>query len=321
MDLHMMQQVKRLFAWADADDDTRNMELHLQVAFGLVAEQGGATQPKCTLTPADLDCRNWPVMREVQLTQAYRWERANLAMSIADALHCKFAWVGSLTQDSPTVGYFVGCGPHVDRVRLLFEVIDPDLRLLTRFIGPSVANRTGPEGAPSGDGLDFYHSRSQAMMDVVSWVGERLAEAETLVAARVGLVDDFAGDGEIARSYVEEMWGDTANMLATMEGLPDLPMVDGVSETRFDEFLAELKGAEERLRDYVALAVDEGESDDVGSREYVDFRNRENEAGATGRDSAADVDGDSGGDRGRKRGGREGRDGRGRRGRRGGRTE
>lgn len=130
-----------------------------------------------------------------------------------------------MTQDSPTVGYFVGCGPHVDRARL--------------------------------------------------------SEAETLVAARVGLVDDFAEDGEIARSYVEETWGDTANVLATMEGVPDLPMVDGVSETRFDEFLAELKGAEERLRDYVALAVDEGESDEVGSREYVDFRNRENGAGAT----------------------------------------
>ena len=39
MDLHLMQQVKRLFAWADANDDTRNMELHMQVAFGLLAEQ------------------------------------------------------------------------------------------------------------------------------------------------------------------------------------------------------------------------------------------------------------------------------------------
>ena len=45
MDLHLMQLVKRLFAWADANDDTRNMELHMQVAFGLLAEQGAATKP------------------------------------------------------------------------------------------------------------------------------------------------------------------------------------------------------------------------------------------------------------------------------------
>ena len=33
MDLHLMQLVKRLFAWADANDDTRNMEPYMQVAF------------------------------------------------------------------------------------------------------------------------------------------------------------------------------------------------------------------------------------------------------------------------------------------------
>ncbi|HHT32490.1 MAG TPA: hypothetical protein GX015_08095, partial [Corynebacterium sp.] len=143
MDLHLMQQVKRLFAWADANDDTRNMELHMQVAFGLLAEQGAATTPKHALTAAELDVRDRPVIRQIQLTQSYRWERAKLASRIAEGLHCRFIWIGSLTQEAPTVGCFIGCRPHADRARLLFEVMDPDLRLLTRFIGP-------PQGAGWG---------------------------------------------------------------------------------------------------------------------------------------------------------------------------
>lgn len=235
-----MQQVKRLFAWADAHDDTRNMELHMQVAFGLLAEQGATTTPKRVLDDEQLEQREQPLLREVQLSQAFRWERAALATKIAGALHCSFIWIGSLTQEVPTLGYFVGCAPHVDRARLLFEVMDPDLRLLTRFIGPIAGKGTGPGGAPSGDGMDYYRSRSAAMIDVVSWIGERLFETEALAAARAGLVGDFAEDCQAADRYVDDMWGDTANVLARAEGLPDLPMVDGLPAERFREFLEEL---------------------------------------------------------------------------------
>ena len=259
MNLHLMQQVKRLFAWADAHDDTRNMELHMQVAFGLLAEQGATTTPKRVLDDEQLEQREQPLLREVQLSQAFRWERAALATKIAGALHCSFIWIGSLTQEVPTLGYFVGCAPHVDRARLLFEVMDPDLRLLTRFIGPIAGKGTGPGGAPSGDGMDYYRSRSAAMIDVVSWIGERLFETEALAAARAGLVGDFAEDCQAADRYVDDMWGDTANVLARAEGLPDLPMVDGLPAERFREFLEELDELEATEDEY-AEDTDEHDS-------------------------------------------------------------
>lgn len=240
-----MQQVKRLFAWVDADDETRNMELHMQIAFGLLAEQGRMTQPKWQLSVDELEVRERPLIREVQLTQAYRWERAALATKIARGLHCCFVWIGSLTQDEPTVGFFVGCAPHVDRARLLFELIDPDLRLLTRFLRPPEGKGTGPNGAPSADGMDFYRSRSSAMLDVALWGGERLQETEALAAARSGLVGDFAADLQLAERFVDEMWGDTVNVLARTEGLPDLPMVDGLPAARFREFMEEIAQLEE----------------------------------------------------------------------------
>lgn len=117
-----------------------------------------------------------------------------------------------MTQDSPTVGYFVGCGPHVDRARL--------------------------------------------------------SEAETLVAARVGLVDDFAEDGEIARSYVEEMWGDTANVLATMEGVPDLPMSTATPGPGLREHRQQEHGVLVRVdpvRDHGRQVGDESRCQDFGA--------------------------------------------------------
>lgn len=270
MDLHLMQQVKRLFAWADAYDDTRNMELHMQVAFGLLAEQGRTTQRKYQLAEDERDAREQVLMREVQLTQAYRWERAALATRIALGVHCSFVWVGSLTQEEPTTGYFVGCAPHVDRARLLFEVIDPDLRLLTRLIGPPEGKGTGPGGVPSGDGMDFYRSRSSAMLDVVEWIGERLHETEALAAARGGLVGDFAGDRQLAETSVDEMWGDTVNLLARAEGRPDLPMVDGLPAERFREFLDELDELEQLAQEDDDDGADDDDDEGVAHDEGDD---------------------------------------------------
>lgn len=266
-----MQQVKRLFTWADADDDTRNMELHIQVAFGLLSEQGRTTQPKRLLSEDELEARERPLIREVQLTQAYRWERAALATKIARSLHCSFAWIGSLTQDAPTVGLFVGCAPHVDRARLLFELIDPDLRLLTRFIGPPDGKGTGPNGAPSGDGMDFYRSRSSAMLDVAEWIGERLYETEALAAARGGLINDFAVDLLLAERFVDEMWGDTVNVLARTEGLPDLPMVDGLPAERFREFMDEVEELEELAGQGLDDDDDDGDAEDDEYDEDAEF--------------------------------------------------
>ncbi|WP_290292054.1 hypothetical protein [Corynebacterium hansenii] len=282
-----MQQVKRLFAWADADDETRNMELHMQVAFGLLAEQGRTTQPKWQLSEDELEARERPLVRDVQLTQAYRWERAALATKIARSLHCSFAWIGSLTQDAPTVGLFVGCAPHVDRARLLFELIDPDLRLLTRFIGPPDGKGTGPNGAPSGDGMDFYRSRSSAMLDVAVWVGERLHETEALAAARGGLINDFAVDLQLAERYVDEMWGDTVNVLARTEGLPDLPMVDGLPAERFREFMEEI----EELEELAGEGLDD--DDDAEDDEFDDDADFDEDDEF---DECDDPDGDAGGE-------------------------
>lgn len=254
MDLYLMQQIKRLFAWADAGDDTRNMELHLQIAFGLVAQQGAATPGKWTLTADELEVRDRPVLRHVQLTQSYRSERARLATQIARGMHCRFMWVGSLTQEQPTDGYFVGCPLHADRARLLFELIDPDLRLLTRFIRPRTGLGSGPEGTPSGDGLDFYASRSAAMHDVISWISERLHDAEAGALAREGLAADFAGDLALADEFIDEMWGDTVDAYDLGAGQPDFPMVDGLPVERFAAFLREL---------------DEGDGDGEGD-DYAD---------------------------------------------------
>ena len=252
MDLHLMQQVKRLFAWADANDDTRNMELHMQVAFGLLAEQGAATTPKHALTAAELDVRDRPVIRQIQLTQSYRWERAKLASRIAEGLHCRFIWIGSLTQEAPTVGCFIGCRPHADRARLLFEVMDPDLRLLTRFIGPPQGAGWGASGPPPASARQYFASRSAAMLDVINWTYERLYETEVLAASRKGLADDFAEDRRLADEFVDEMWGDTMSVYDLGAGQPDYPMVDGLPAERFQEFLdelAELEAAEEEDAD------------------------------------------------------------------------
>lgn len=245
MDLHLMQQVKRLFAWADANDDTRNMELHMQVAFGLLAEQGAATTPKHALTAAELDARDRPVIRQIQLTQSYRWERAKLASRIAEGLHCRFIWIGSLTQETPTVGCFIGCRPHADRARLLFELMDPDLRLLTRFIGPPQGAGWGASGPPPASARRYFESRSAAMLDVINWTYERLYETEVLAASRKGLADDFAEDRRLADEFVDEMWGDTMSVYDLGAGQPDYPMVDGLPAERFREFLEELGELEE----------------------------------------------------------------------------
>ena len=244
MDLHLMQLVKRLFAWADANDDTRNMELHMQVAFGLLAEQGAATTPKHALTAAELDVRDRPVIRQIQLTQSYRWERAKLASRIAEGLHCRFLWIGSLTQEAPTVGCFIGCRPHADRARLLFEVMDPDLRLLTRFIGPPQGAGWGASGPPPASARQYFASRSAAMLDVINWTYERLYETEVLAASRKGLADDFAEDRRLADEFVDEMWGDTMSVYDLGAGQPDYPMVDGLPAERFQEFLEELEELE-----------------------------------------------------------------------------
>ncbi|WP_146780617.1 hypothetical protein [Corynebacterium xerosis] len=252
MDLHLMQLVKRLFAWADANDDTRNMELHMQVAFGLLAEQGAATTPKHALTAAELDVRDRPVIRQIQLTQSYRWERAKLASRIAEGLHCRFLWIGSLTQEAPTVGCFIGCRPHADRARLLFEVMDPDLRLLTRFIGPPQGAGWGASGPPPASARQYFASRSAAMLDVINWTYERLYETEVLAASRKGLADDFAEDRRLADEFVDEMWGDTMSVYDLGAGQPDYPMADGLPAERFQEFLdelAELEAAEEEDAD------------------------------------------------------------------------
>lgn len=259
MDLHLMQQVKRLFAWADANDDTRNMELHMQVAFGLLAEQGAATTPKHALTAAELDVRDRPVIRQIQLTQSYRWERAKLASRIAEGLHCRFIWIGSLTQEAPTVGCFIGCRPHADRARLLFEVMDPDLRLLTRFIGPPQGAGWGASGPPPASARQYFASRSAAMLDVINWTYERLYETEVLAASRKGLADDFAEDRRLADEFVDEMWGDTMSVYDLGAGQPDYPMVDGLPAERFKEFLDELEELE-AAEDEDAAGADEGGS-------------------------------------------------------------
>lgn len=263
MDLHLMQQVKRLFAWADANDDTRNMELHMQVAFGLLAEQGAATTPKHALTAAELDVRDRPVIRQIQLTQSYRWERAKLASRIAEGLHCRFIWIGSLTQEAPTVGCFIGCRPHADRARLLFEVMDPDLRLLTRFIGPPQGAGWGASGPPPASARQYFASRSAAMLDVINWTYERLYETEVLAASRKGLADDFAEDRRLADEFVDEMWGDTMSVYDLGAGQPDYPMVDGLPAERFQEFLEELEELE-------AAEDEEGEEDDEDEDEEGD---------------------------------------------------
>lgn len=241
MDLHLMQQVKRLFAWADADDDTRNMELHMQVVFGLLAEQGATATPRHALTAEELDTRDRPVIRQIQLTHSYRWERAKLASRIAEGLHCRFIWIGSLTQEAPTVGCFIGCRPHADRARLLFEVMDPDLRLLTRFIGPSRGAGWGASGPPPASAHRYFESRSAAMLDVINWTYERLYETEVLAASRRGLAGDFAEDRRLADEFVDEMWGDTMSVYDMGAGQPDYPMVDGLPAERFREFLEELE--------------------------------------------------------------------------------
>lgn len=259
MDLHLMQQVKRLFAWVDANDDTRNMELHMQVAFGLLAEQGAATTPKHALTAAELDVRDRPVIRQIQLTQSYRWERAKLASRIAEGLHCRFIWIGSLTQEAPTVGCFIGCRPHADRARLLFEVMDPDLRLLTRFIGPPQGAGWGASGPPPASARQYFASRSAAMLDVINWTYERLYETEVLAASRKGLADDFAEDRRLADEFVDEMWGDTMSVYDLGAGQPDYPVVDGLPAERFQEFLDELEELE-AAEDEDAGGADEGDS-------------------------------------------------------------
>lgn len=259
MDLHLMQLVKRLFAWADANDDTRNMELHMQVAFGLLAEQGAATTPKHALTAAELDVRDRPVIRQIQLTQSYRWERAKLASRIAEGLHCRFIWIGSLTQEAPTVGCFIGCRPHADRARLLFEVMDPDLRLLTRFIGPPQGAGWGASGPPPASARQYFASRSAAMLDVINWTYERLYETEVLAASRKGLADDFAEDRRLADEFVDEMWGDTMSVYDLGAGQPDYPVVDGLPAERFQEFLDELEELE-AAEDEDAGGADEGDS-------------------------------------------------------------
>ena len=259
MDLHLMTQVKRLFAWADADDDTRNMELHLQVVFGLLAEQGATATPRHALTAEELDTRDRPVIRQIQLTHSYRWERAKLASRIAEGLHCRFIWIGSLTQEAPTVGCFIGCRPHADRARLLFEVMDPDLRLLTRFIGPPQGAGWGASGPPPASARQYFASRSAAMLDVINWTYERLYETEVLAASRKGLADDFAEDRRLADEFVDEMWGDTMSVYDLGAGQPDYPMVDGLPAERFQEFLEELEGLE-AAEDEDAGGTGEGDS-------------------------------------------------------------
>ena len=259
MDLHLMTQVKRLFAWADADDDTRNMELHLQVVFGLLAEQGATATPRHALTAEELDTRDRPVIRQIQLTHSYRWERAKLASRIAEGLHCRFIWIGSLTQEAPTVGCFIGCRPHADRARLLFEVMDPDLRLLTRFIGPSRGAGWGASGPPPASAHRYFESRSAAMLDVINWTYERLYETEVLAASRRGLAGDFAEDRRLADEFVDEMWGDTMSVYDMGAGQPDYPMVDGLPAERFREFLEELEELE-AAEDEDAGGADEGDS-------------------------------------------------------------
>lgn len=227
MDLHTMEQVKRLFAWADANDDTRNMELHLEVAFRIVAEQAWSIERRSTMTREQLRERDAPKNAQVFMEPAYREQKARLGQLIAGALHCRFVWFGALNRVGPTPGYFVGSAVHVDRARLLYELIEPDLRLLTRFVGPQAGKGTGAGGAPSGDGMDFFHCRSWAMQDAVTWVGARLTDIEAGVAARAGLADDFRIDALNIDGFVDHLWRDAIEN-GGEAGAPDLPLVDGI---------------------------------------------------------------------------------------------
>ena len=230
MDLHTMAQVKRLFAWADADDETRNMELHLEVAFRIVAEQVWQIERRSTMTREQLRERDDPKPVEVIMEPAYREQKARLGQLIAGALHCRFVWFGSLHRVGPTTAYFVGSAVHVDRARLLYELIEPDLRLLTRFIQPKAGKGTGPGGAPSADGMDFFRARSWAMQDLVTWIGARLTDIEAGVAARTGLADDFRIDARNIDGFVDHLWRDAFDR-GIEPGAPDLPLIDGIPYT------------------------------------------------------------------------------------------
>ena len=225
-----MAQVKRLFAWADADDETRNMELHLEVAFRIVAEQVWQIERRSTMTREQLRERDDPKPVEVIMEPAYREQKARLGQLIAGALHCRFVWFGSLHRVGPTTAYFVGSAVHVDRARLLYELIEPDLRLLTRFIQPKAGKGTGPGGAPSADGMDFFRARSWAMQDLVTWIGARLTDIEAGVAARTGLADDFRIDARNIDGFVDHLWRDAFDR-GIEPGAPDLPLIDGIPYT------------------------------------------------------------------------------------------
>lgn len=263
MDLYVMRQVKRLLASADAGDDTRNMDLHLEVAFRIVAEQGAAAAPKNHLNVEALEEREAPALRLVDLTPSYREQKARLAQLIAGALHCRFTWSGSLSQDGPTTGVFVGVALHADRARLLYELIEPDLRLLTRFVGPIEGKGQGPGGAPSGDGLDFFRSRSEAMFDLVTWLCGRLHEIEAAIAAAAGRTADFHDDAQLADAYMDHLWADDPGLIGSGAGRPDLPMVDGIPEERWDELFC--------ADDDDAGEDDEGEVGEYGGDEDDDF--------------------------------------------------
>ncbi|WP_295627600.1 hypothetical protein [uncultured Corynebacterium sp.] len=272
MHLHVMQQVKRLFAWTDAYEETRNIDLHLLVAFRIVAEHGAAVTPKISLSDDELEDRETPVAVVFEMTPGFRAVKARLAKVIADALHCRFAWTGSLSGEEGTTAVFLGVEEHVDRARLLYELIEPDLRLITGKIGPIRGKGSGPGGAPSGDGLDFFIAQSNAMNDAVTWIGERLAQAELQATEASGLFFEFEDDAVIADDWALEMRGRGYTTVQLSDLAPDLPRDDWISDVALLELFddddaddddADDDGEDEEEKDDEDLGEDLDDVDDV----------------------------------------------------------
>lgn len=178
------RRVRGLLAQAADREGTPEGDAFRARAFDLMARYGMEESNLQDTTGDEM------VQRDIHLSGSYTPQQHTLAHVLANALHCHA--IGTGTGRKVNVVAFFGKARHVERVTMLFTILNPHMiagaSSLTRdpFVSPQVQKRSWMGGF------------AQA-------VGDRLRAAEGTAARKAGQSVALVDDGKLARAFADKL--------------------------------------------------------------------------------------------------------------------
>lgn len=188
------EKVKKLLAQASDREGTPEGDMFMSRAFELIAQYG--------LEGVELDPQESAgvVHKSIKFSGSYTDKQAVLLSGIAGALHCKGVSHKKYNSTSVTSVELFGAKRHVDRVEMLFSLLNPQM----------VAGASKLRGGNGFFETSTVVKRRSYMHGFASSVHQRLKDAESTVAGNsdgeygVMLLDDAAKAENAMRDFLAE---------------------------------------------------------------------------------------------------------------------